>query len=330
VSLEIPTWLWVATIVLYGVLFTIDLVVVGRRPHLPSTRECLAWLSLYVGVAIAFGVVLWFFAGHEIGVQFFAGWITEYSLSVDNLFVFILIMARFFVPRPLQQSVLMYGIIIALILRAIFIAIGAAVIAQFSWVFYIFGVFLVYTAIKFATHGMDDDEEYTESKLVRRLSSRLNLITEFHGTKLRVLQGGAKVWTPMIVVLVALGTTDLLFALDSIPAIFGLTQIGYVVLAANVFALLGLRQLYFLLGGLLERLIYLSVGLALILAFIGVKLVLEAMHANTLPFINGGEPIPVPVPSTFVSLGVILGVLVVTAAASLIVSARRRDQPTPR
>ncbi len=234
-------------------------------------------------------------------------------------------MARFYVPRPLQQAVLMYGIVIALILRAIFIAIGAAVIAQFSWVFYIFGVFLVYTAVKLATHGQDDDEEYHESALVRRLGRVLNTTQEFHGTKLRVLQGGAKVWTPMIVVLLALGTTDLLFALDSIPAIFGLTQIAYVVFAANVFALLGLRQLYFLLGGLLERLIYLSIGLSIVLGFIGVKLVLEAMHTNELPFVNGGEPFDVPVPSTIVSLAVIIGVLVVTAVASLVVSRRRAD-----
>ena len=324
-SVDIPTWVWAVTLVLYAALFVLDLAIVGRRPHIPTMAECLRWLGLYVGLAIAFGIGLWYFTSHEIAIQFYAGWITEYSLSVDNLFVFILIMARFYVPRPLQQAVLMYGIVIALILRAIFIAIGAAVIAQFSWVFYIFGVFLVYTAVKLATHGQDDDEEYHESALVRRLGRVLNTTQEFHGTKLRVLQGGAKVWTPMIVVLLALGTTDLLFALDSIPAIFGLTQIAYVVFAANVFALLGLRQLYFLLGGLLERLIYLSIGLSIVLGFIGVKLVLEAMHTNELPFVNGGEPFDVPVPSTIVSLAVIIGVLVVTAVASLVVSRRRAD-----
>ncbi len=235
-DLFIPTWLWCATIALYLGLFALDLIVVARRPHVPSTRECVLWLAFYVSVAIGFGAVLWATAGHEIGVQFFAGWVTEYSLSVDNLFVFILIMARFFVPRALQQAVLMYGIVIALILRAIFISVGAAVIAQFSWVFYLFGVFLVYTAVKLATHGADDDEEYHESALIRALGRHLSTTQEFHGTKIKVTTAaGVRVWTPMLVVLLALGTTDLLFALDSIPAIFGLTQIAYVVFAANVF-----------------------------------------------------------------------------------------------
>ena len=324
-DLFIPPWLWFVTIALYVALFALDLVVVARRPHVPSTRECLAWLGFYVGLAVVFGIVLWVGAGHEIGVQFFAGWVTEYSLSVDNLFVFILIMARFFVPRALQQAVLMYGIVIALVLRAIFISVGAAVIAQFSWVFYIFGVFLVYTAVKLATHGEDDDEEYHESALIRMLGRHLNTTQEFHGTKIRVTKAGARVWTPMLVVLLALGTTDLLFALDSIPAIFGLTQIAYVVFAANVFALLGLRQLYFILGGLLERLVYLSVGLSVVLAFIGIKLVLEAMHTNSLPFVNDGQPLSVPVPSTFLSLAVIVTVLLVTAAASLRASAGSED-----
>jgi tellurite resistance protein TerC len=216
----------------------------------------------------------------------------------------------------------MYGIVIALVLRAIFIAVGAAVIANFSWVFYLFGVFLVYTAVKLATHGADDDDEYHESALVRRMGRVLRTTQEFDGTRLRTVEGGVKVWTPMVIVLVALGTTDLLFALDSIPAIFGLTQEAFIVLAANVFALLGLRQLYFLLGGLLERLVYLSIGLAIVLGFIGIKLVLEAMHTNELPFLNGGEPFDVPVPSTLVSLAVIVGVLVVTAVASLVASRR--------
>jgi tellurite resistance protein TerC len=321
VHLVIPTWLWCATIALYLGLFALDLVVVARRPRVPSTRECLLWLAFYISVAVGFGVVLWATAGHEIGVQFFAGWVTEYSLSVDNLFVFILIMGRFFVPRALQQAVLMYGIVIALVLRAIFISVGAAVIAQFSWVFYLFGAFLVYTAVKLATHGEDLDEEYHESALIRALGRHLHTTQEFHGTKIRVTTAGIRVWTPMLVVLLALGTTDLLFALDSIPAIFGLTQIAYVVFAANVFALLGLRQLYFILGGLLERLVYLSIGLSVVLGFIGIKLVLEAMHTNSLPFINGGQPLAVPVPSTLLSLTVIVVVLGITAVASLRASA---------
>lgn len=323
--MTIPTWVWVATMALFLVLFVIDLAVVGRRPHIPSTAECLRWLSLYVGIAIVFGIAMWGWAGREYSVQFFAGWITEYSLSVDNLFVFLLIMARFYVPRELQQAVLMWGILIALALRAVFIVLGAAVIERYSWVFYIFGAFLVFTAVKLAREGESDDDEYEENAVVRWVSRVLPSTPDFHGTKLRVPIDGRMLWTPMLVVLISLGTTDLVFALDSIPAIFGLTQEAYIVFAANVFALLGLRQLYFLLGDLLNRLIYLSVGLAIVLGFIGVKLVLEALHTNTVPFINGGEPVPVPVPSTGLSLAVIIGVLTVTAVASLVVS--RREEP---
>jgi tellurite resistance protein TerC len=308
--------------VLYAGLFLLDLVVVGRRPHIPTTAECLRWLSFYIGLALAFGAALWVFAGHEHGVEFLAGWVTEYSLSVDNLFVFILIMARFAVPRDLQQSALMWGIVIALILRAIFIALGAAVIARYSWVFYIFGAFLVWTAIKLASGGETDDDEYHENRLITWVSRALPSTPDFHGTSLRVLVEGSRLWTPMLVVLLALGTTDLLFALDSIPAIFGLTDEPYIVFAANVFALLGLRQLYFLLGDLLTRLVYLSIGLAVVLGFIGIKLVLEALHTNTVPFINSGQPVSVPVPSIAVSLGVIVSVLAVTAAASLLATRR--------
>ena len=323
--MTIPGWVWAATLTLFLVLFVIDLAVVGRRPHIPSTAECLRWLGLYVGLGIAFGLAMWGWAGREYSVQFFAGWITEYSLSVDNLFVFLLIMARFYVPRPLQQSVLMWGIIIALVLRAIFIALGAAVIERYSWVFYIFGLFLVLTAIRLAREGETDDDEFEENPVVRWVAGVLPSTPDFHGTKLRVMLEGKRLWTPMIVVLLSLGTTDLIFALDSIPAIFGLTQEPFIVFAANVFALLGLRQLYFLLGDLLNRLIYLSVGLAIVLGFIGIKLILEALHTNAVPFINGGEPVDVPVPSTGLSLAVIIGVLTVTAVASLVVS-RREDR----
>ena len=313
----IPAWLWAPTLVLYAVLFVIDLVVVGRRPHIPSRAECLRWLSFYVGLAVLFGLMLWWVSGRQQAVEFYAGWITEYSLSVDNLFVFLLIMARFYVPRELQQSVLMWGIVIALVLRAVFIALGAAVLARYSWVFYVFGAFLIYTAIRLARTGETDDDEYQENVLVRWIGRVARTTPEFHGERLRVLVDGHKVWTPMLVVLVAIGTTDLLFALDSIPAIFGLTDEPYIVFAANVFALLGLRQLYFLLGHLLERLVYLSIGLAVLLAFIGVKLLLEALHQNTLPFINGGEHVDVWVPSIGFSLAFIAVTLTVTTIASL-------------
>jgi tellurite resistance protein TerC len=315
---DIPTWIWVPTIALYVVLFVVDLWIVGRRPHIPSTQECVRWLSFYIAVAVAFGGFLWAFTGRQQGVEFFAGWITEYSLSVDNLFVFLLIMARFYVPRELQQSALMWGIIIALVLRAVFIALGAAVLARYSWVFYLFGLFLILTAIKIAREGETDDDEYQENALVRWVSRVLPSTPDFHGPHLRAIVEGKRLWTPMLLVLLSLGTTDLLFALDSIPAIYGLTDEPYIVFAANVFALLGLRQLYFLLGDLLNRLVYLSIGLAVLLGFIGIKLVLEALHDNNVPFINGGEPVPVWVPSIGFSLAFIVLTLAITTGASLL------------
>ena len=322
--MDIPTWIWVPTLLLYGVLFVVDLWIVGRRPHIPSTQECVRWLAFYIAVAVAFGACLWIFTGRQQGVEFFAGWITEYSLSVDNLFVFLLIMARFYVPRELQQSALMWGIIIALILRAVFIALGAAVLARYSWVFYLFGVFLILTAIKIAREGETDDDEYQENALVRWVSRVLPSTPDFHGPHLRAIVDGKRLWTPMLLVLLSLGTTDLLFALDSIPAIYGLTDEPYIVFAANVFALLGLRQLYFLLGDLLNRLVYLSIGLAVLLGFIGIKLVLEALHENNVPFINDGVPVPVWVPSIGFSLAFIVLTLAITTGASLLKDRRDR------
>jgi len=314
----VPGWLWAATIALFLVLFTLDFWIVGRRPHVPKTPELLRWLGLFVGSAILFGLFLGWQFGGDIAVQFFSGWLTEYSLSVDNLFVFVLIMARFYVPRELQQYVLMWGIIIALVLRGIFIALGAAIIAQFSWVFYIFGIFLIITAVRLATHGEDDDEEYKENAVVRLVARLVPIAPDFHGTKMRMVLDGRRVFTPMLVVLIAIGTTDLLFAVDSIPAIFGLTQIPFLVFTANVFALMGLRQLFFLLGNLLDRLVFLGIGLAAVLGFIGVKLILEAMHENALPFLNNGEPFDVPVISNWLSLLVIIAILSVTVVASLL------------
>src|SRR3954467_10854447 len=274
-------------------------------------KEAGLWVGFYVALALIFGVVLLAATGGEYATEFYAGWLTEYSLSVDNLFVFVIIMARFKVPRALQQEALMVGIIIALVLRGLFILAGAAMIERFTWVFYLFGAFLVYTAINLVRHR-DEDEDYEENAFIRRMRKVLPMTEDFQGAKIRVKQGGRKLWTPMIIVFLALGTTDLLFALDSIPAIFGLTREPFIVFTANVFALMGLRQLYFLLGGLLKRLVYLSLGLAVILAFIGVKLVMEALHENTLPFINGGEHIEaVPSVPIWLSLSVIIGVLVI-------------------
>jgi len=323
---ELPVWFEVSTFVGLIVLLLADLVIVARRPHEPSAKEATAWVSFYVALALLFGVVLLLVTNGDFATQFYAGWLTEYSLSVDNLFVFVIIMARFKVPRALQQEVLMVGIIIALVLRGIFILLGATVIEHFTWVFYLFGAFLVYTAVNLV-RGHGEEEEYHENPVIRRLRTVLPMTAEFSSNKLRVAPegGGKKLWTPMIVVFLALGTTDLLFALDSIPAIFGLTREAFIVFTANVFALMGLRQLYFLLGGLLERLVYLSYGLAVILAFIGVKLILEAVHDNSLPFIHGGKPIEsVPEIPTWLSLVVILAVLAIATVASLLKT--RRDE----
>jgi tellurite resistance protein TerC len=289
----------------------------------PTTREVSTALSVYVGAAVLFGLGIWYFSGGQMAGEFFAGWLTEYSLSVDNLFIFLLIMAKFAAPEKYQQSALMIGIVIAIVLRGIFIAVGAAAIENFSWVFYIFGAFLIYTAVKLAREGESDDDEYEENRFMRFMEHRFPATQEYHGTKLFTTVDAKKLATPMFFVILALGTTDLLFALDSIPAIYGLTKEPYLVLTANLFALMGLRQLYFLIGGLLKRLVYLSLGLAVLLAFIGVKLVMHALHENELPFINGGEHLPVPDIPISVSLGAIVVILGVTTVASLMKT--RRD-----
>jgi len=306
---------WIVTLGVTIAVLLFDVVVIGRRPHEPSKRETSIALTIYVGLAVAFGLWVWYFHGSQYGLEFFAGWVTEYSLSVDNLFIFLIIMASFNVPKVYQQQALLVGIILALIFRGIFIALGAVAINQFSWVFYIFGAFLVYTAIKLVRDTDHDDD--AENFVVRFARKHLKLTDSWAGLKLWVKDSGKRLMTPMFLVIVALATTDLLFALDSIPAIYGLTQQPYLVFTANVFALMGLRQLYFLLGDLLKRLVYLSQGLAVILAYIGVKLLLHALHHNELPFINGGEHVPVPEIPTLLSLGVIVVTLAITTAASL-------------
>jgi tellurite resistance protein TerC len=329
--MAVPAWFEITTFVALTVLLVGDLALVARRPHEPSVKEATLWVSFYVALALLFGGVMLAVTDAEQATEFYAGWLTEYSLSVDNLFVFVIIMARFKVPRKLQQEVLMVGIIIALVLRGLFILAGAAVIERFVWVFYLFGVFLVWTAINLVRHR-DEDEDYEENALIRRMRKVLPMTADFSGNKIRVTSGGKRLWTPMIVVFLALGTTDLLFALDSIPAIFGLTREPFIVFTANVFALMGLRQLYFLLGGLLKRLVYLSIGLAVILAFIGVKLILEAVHENQLPFAGHREPLEsVPAIPTWLSLLVILAVLAVATVASLLKTrGRTADNDEPR
>ena len=321
-QMEVAPWVWYLTIGLMAAVLLFDIFVVARRPHVPTTKEVSLALAVYVGAALVFGLGVWWFTHDQAGAKFmteyYAGWLTEYSLSVDNLFIFLLIMARFAVPEKLQQTALLVGIVIAIVLRGIFIAVGAAAINQFSWVFYIFGAFLIYTAVKLARESGDDDEEYEENGFMRWVERRFPATKEYDGPKLFTKVDGKKLATPMFIVIVALGTTDLLFALDSIPAIYGLTKEPYLVLTANLFALMGLRQLYFLIGGLLKKLVYLSVGLAVLLAFIGVKLVLHALHENELPFINGGEHVTAaPDIPISVSLGAIVVILGVTTAASL-------------
>jgi tellurite resistance protein TerC len=319
--MNVTTEVWLITIAIMVVVFVFDLLVIGRRPHEPSMREAGIAIGVFSGLAVVFGLGVWWFSGARYAAEFFAGWLTEYSLSVDNLFIFVLIMANLRVPRHLQQFALMFGIILALIFRGIFIGLGAAAIERFSWVFFLFGAFLVYTAVRLYLdyRQPDEEDEGTDNAVMRWVRGRFPSTPDFRGTKLTVIENGRRLVTPMLLVVVALGTTDLLFALDSIPAIYGLTQEPYLVFTANVFALMGLRQLYFLIGGLLQRLVYLSVGLSVILAFIGVKLVLHAMHEYgwdaQLGF-NGEIPI-------WVSLTFILGTLAITTVASLLKS--RRD-----
>jgi tellurite resistance protein TerC len=306
---DVSTLEWTITIGVTIAVLLFDVVIIARDPREPSMRECAIALSIYVGAAVVFGVWVWVFHGHDYGIEFLTGWLVEYSLSVDNLFVFIVLMAALKVPRDYQQEALMVGIILALIFRGIFIAVGFQLIDRFSWVFYAFGAFLIYTAITLVRSYRSHEDEHPEnSRVIRFAQTHLKTSEEFRGLKMWWRENGKRVVSPMLIVIIALGFTDIMFALDSIPAIFGITQEPYLVFTANVFALMGLRQLYFLIGGLLKRLVYLSLGLAFILGWIGVKLIIHAMHE--------GHLVDFEVP-TLVSLAVILVTLTVTAVASL-------------
>ncbi|MFJ2552452.1 TerC family protein [Microbacterium sp. NPDC087591] len=324
--MNIPVWFEVGSLVVLVLILIGDLMLVRLRPHIPSTKESTLWVAFYVGLALVFAGLLYLFAGGQFAGEFLTGWALEYSLSIDNLFVFVLIMAQFAVPRRLQQMVLMVGIIIALVLRGLFILLGVAIIENFSPIFYIFGAFLIYTAIRQAMpDGDHDGEVQRENFIVRLLRRRIDISEEYDGNKLRTVVDGKRMWTPMIIVFVAIGVTDLMFAIDSIPAIFSITHDSFLVFTANIFALMGLRQLYFLLGDLLDRLRYLHYGIAIILGFIGVKLILHAMHENELPFINGGEHIEwAPDIPIWMSLTVILVAMVGATVASLIASSREK------
>ncbi|MFE6064357.1 TerC family protein [Streptomyces sp. NPDC056431] len=321
--MNVSTTMWVLTVVGLCVLIAADFLIGGRKPHEVSIKEAGIWTTVWIVLAALFGAGLLIWGDGQAAGEFFAGYVTEKSLSVDNLFVFVLIMAKFAVPPVYQQRVLMVGVLIALVLRAVFIAAGAAAINSFAWVFFLFGAFLVWTAWKLVQEARagEEDEDWEEGRLMKAIERRLPSTDTWHGTKMFVRENGRRLATPMLIVMLAIGITDVLFAVDSIPAIFGLTQDPYIVFTANAFALMGLRQLYFLIVGLLKKLVHLSYGLSVILAFIGVKLVLHGIHETT--------SLNVPEVSLPVSLGVIFGVLIITTITSLIAT-RKASEEEPK
>lgn len=327
---------WISIAVTLGFI-VLDFYSHARRPHVPSVRESAFWSIFYIGMACVFGAFLWAsWPGaqdpHQYGLEFFAGYITEKSLSVDNLFVFALIFTSFAVPRQYQQKLLLFGIALALILRTVLILAGASMIDRWSWVFYIFGAFLLYTAIGVIREELSNDEpkDPHDLAIVKIVNKIVPVSTSFDGGKLTTRVNGKLMITPLAVAFVAIGFTDVLFALDSIPAIYGLTNEAYIVFTANALALLGLRQLFFLLDGLLEKLEYLPYGLAFILGFIGYKLIAHALETNTLSFVNNGNPIHIWGPSTVVSLIVIVVSLLITAALSLVLNSDEDQQQPSR
>lgn len=323
--MDVSLLTWGLTCAVILGLFVFDFFAHVRVPHEPTLRESGFWSAVYSAISVVFGLFVWWRWGGGFAGEFFAGYVTEKALSVDNLFVFVVIMAKFAVPRIYQQKVLLLGIVMALVMRGAFIAVGAAAIARYSWVFYLFGVILVLTAVNMLRGG---DEPAKEGRIERFAKRHLRTTENYDGDKLLSRVDGRRMATPLLLVLIVIGFTDLLFAFDSIPAIFGLTQEPYLVFAANAFALMGLRQLFFLIGGLLDRLVFLSYGLSFILAFIGVKLILHALHENSLDFINGGQGVPVPAVSTGLSLVVIGATLVVTTVVSLVHSSRTKRRAT--
>ncbi len=311
-----PLWIWGLTILVIIGLLAFDFFFHVRKAHEPTIREAALWSAIYVGLALIFGVIVLIFGGPTMGSEYFAGYITEKALSVDNLFVFLVIIGSFAVPRQDQQKVLLFGIVFALIARSAFIFAGKALIENFSFMFYLFGLILLVTAGKLLTPEKEGDDE-ANNFIIRLAKKYLRTTDHYDGDKLFTYENGKRVLTPMLLVMVAIGGTDVLFALDSIPAIYGLTTDVYIVFTATAFSLMGLRQLYFLIEGLLDRLIYLKYGLSLVLGFIGVKLVLEALHTNQLPFINDGENVPVFTFTAATSLPVIIGLLTITVLVSL-------------
>jgi tellurite resistance protein TerC len=324
--LNITPLVWIITIAVTIAFFVYEFFAHVRKPHEPTIGESARWSAFYIGLALLFGVGIGTVSGWTYGGEYFAGYLTEKALSIDNLFVFLIVMTGFAVPRIYQQKVLMIGIVIALIMRGGFIALGATLIENFSWIFYLFGALLLFLAYRQAfAHGESDPANGRFMRFVRRV---LPVSDEYNGDRLTVQRDGKRFFTPMFLVIIAIGFVDLIFAVDSIPAIYGLTEEAYIVFTANAFALMGLRQLYFLIGGLLQRLVYLAQGLAVILAFIGVKLVMHALHVNELPFINGGEPMLwVPEIPIWFSL-VFIGATIAVATIASLMKTRRDDKRT--
>ena len=329
--MEVHALGWAALAALILTMIIVDIVGHIRTPHEPTLKEASWWSIAYIAMAILFGGIVWAVRGGEYGQEYFAGYVTEKALSIDNLFVFVMMIAAFTVPRILQQEVLLFGIVIALVLRLVFILLGAALIENFSWVFYIFGAWLIWTALSQVREGTQEPseheaEDYKPGLFVRALAKVIPVSDGFYGAKLLYRHAGRTTITPLLLAIIAIGTADVMFAVDSIPAIYSLTEEPYLVFAANAFSLLGLRQLYFLIDGLLDRLIFLHYGLAAILGFIGFKLVNHALHTNEVAFINGGPPVElIPEPSIGVSFAFILTVLLITIIASLTASARRAN-----
>ncbi len=322
--MRIPAWVWLVTIVGLFIIMALDLVIADQRRLRFTSRDAARWIFLSILLAALFCLAIWVIWGGRYAGQFLSVYLAEYSLSADNLFVVMLIMSTFAVPATQHHRVLVTAMMLALFLRAAAIALGATAVHLFGWIFYLFGAFLIYTAWTLITTGTEADEEFTENVMLRAVRSMLPVTGDYHGSRM-VLRRGAKIWvTPLLIVIIAIGTTDLLFAVDSIPAAFGLTTEPFLILTANAFALTGLRQLYFLIGGLVSKLAYLRHGLAVILGFIGGKLILDTLHDNNLPFLNNGQPVPVPTVSSGVSLIVIAGTLMAAALAS---AGKARHEP---
>lgn len=317
--MSVPLWIWIATIVVIAGFFIFDFYSHVKTPHDPTMKESALWTTFYVALALAFGGLVWLVWDQQHGVEYFTGYVTEKALSVDNLFVFALIIGAFQIPRKYQQKVLLIGIALALVFRLIFILLGAAVIEAWSDVFYLFGIFLVWTAVKLIWDEVRDAPETdpNDMRIIKWLRKVVPVTPGYDGDKLTSRFNGKFALTPLFVALIAIGLIDIMFAFDSIPAIYGITTESYLVFTTNAFSLMGLRQMYFLIDGLLDRLVFLPYGLGLILAFIGAKLLLHALHENNLSFINGGENVAVPEIPTEVSLFVIVGILVVTVLLSL-------------